>query len=118
MLQLGLTLRELRSDTMKNAMTLILRYSQASRNDCFALALAVQEKCALLTGDKQLRRAAEKESVLVKGTLWLVSLMVRDELISVNIAREAFQRMKETGRRLPWAMVDAMLTNLESDILG
>ena len=94
----GLELRELKSETMQYAMELIPRYIKTSRNDCFALALAAQEKCPLLTGDRALRNAAESESVIVKGTIWLVESMVRHKLIDIEQAREAFSRMKESGR--------------------
>ncbi len=113
LLDLGLKMSELTGETMVYAMQLIPRYSNASRNDCFALALAAQERCTLLTGDKALRNAAETESVLVRGTLWLVELMVRQRLINVEQAREAYQRMKESGRRLPWLVAEAMLGELE-----
>ncbi|GGX68812.1 DUF3368 domain-containing protein [Saccharospirillum salsuginis] len=115
LLELGLTLRELNSKTMTYAMNLIPRYKRASRNDCFALALAAQEECPLLTGDMALRKAAESESVMVHGTLWLVETMVKRRLISVKEARAAFQRMEAAGRRLPWPLAEAILQDLESD---
>ncbi len=67
----------LSSETMTHAGELISRHRRVSRNDCFALALAHQEECPLLTGDKALRIAADSESIPVKGTLWLVNLMER-----------------------------------------
>ena len=79
------------------------------------MALASQEKCPLLTGDKDLRNAAEKESVIVKGTLWLVEQMIRQQLITVAQAREAYQRMRESGRRLPWPVAEAILHEIEKE---
>jgi predicted nucleic acid-binding protein len=111
----GLVLRELQSETMRYAMELIPRYTKTSRNDCFALALATQEKCPLLTGDRALRNAAELESVMVKGTIWLVESMVRHKLIDFVQARDAYARMQETGRRLPWGIAEAVLKELESE---
>jgi predicted nucleic acid-binding protein len=111
----GLELRELQSETMRYAMELIPKYIKTSRNDCFALALATQEKCPLLTGDKALRNAAESESVMVKGTIWLVESMVRHKLIDFVQARNAYSRMKEAGRRLPWGIAEAVLKELESE---
>jgi predicted nucleic acid-binding protein len=70
----------------------------------------------LLTGDRALRNAAETESVMVRGTLWLVELMVRQELISIEQARAAYQRMQEAGRRLPWGIAEAILSELEKDV--
>ncbi len=115
LLELGLKLDELNGETMMYAMTLIQSYSKASRNDCFALALAKQENCPLLTGDKALREAAEKEAIIVKGTLWLVEQMVHQQIITIDQARLAYQRMRETGRRLPWNIAEAMLHEIEKN---
>ncbi len=46
---LGLKLDELSEATMLYGMELTQKYTNPSRNDCFALALARQENCALLT---------------------------------------------------------------------
>ncbi len=37
-------------------------YKRTSRNDLFALSLAKQEHCPLLTGDKHLKETAESSS--------------------------------------------------------
>lgn len=115
LLEHGLHLSELSPDTMTYAIELISRYWRPSRNDCFALALAANEKCPLLTGDKDLRNAAEKEAVMVRGTIWLVEMMVKQELITVGEARAAFKRMQSTGRRLPWGVAEARLVELEGE---
>jgi len=112
---MGLQLKELSADTMEFALTLTAKYTKASRNDCFALALATQENCPLLTGDRALRDAAETESVVVNGTLWLVDLMVRQGLIDIVRARESYEAMKDAGRRLPWAVAEAKLNELAVD---
>ena len=77
LLAIGLTVCELESETMMYAIDLMPRYKGASRNDCLALALASQEKCPLLTGDKALRQAASDEAVIVMGTLWVVEQLIR-----------------------------------------
>ena len=74
-----------------------------------ALVLAQQEQCPLLTGDRYLRQAAEKEGVVVKGTLWLVEQLVIQGLMTADDARNSYQCMKDNGRRLPW---DAALQRL------
>lgn len=50
--------------------------TKLSRQDCFALTLAEQNRCILMTGDSRLRRVAEEKDVEVHGILWLVDLMV------------------------------------------
>ena len=110
---LGLKLDELSEATMLYGMELTQKYTNPSRNDCFALALARQENCPLLTGDKALREAAEAEAISVKGTIWLVGLMIRQDLVTTDQARAAYQRMKDARRRLPWGTAEAMLKELE-----
>lgn len=72
LLNLGLELGNLSSNTLLYAESLIKSYSGPSRYDCFAMALTKQEKCLLITGDKRLRIAAKKEGITVRGTLWIV----------------------------------------------
>lgn len=110
---LGLVLKEVSSESMIYAMQLTGTYPQASRNDCFALALAKQEKCPLLTGDMALRRAAEKEAAIVKGTIWLVTQLVVQQKINIEQARDAYRQMQANGRRLPWSIAEKALEELE-----
>lgn len=88
------------------------RYIAPSTNDLFALALARFQGWPLLTGDSKLRRVAEIEGVEVHGTIWLVERMVVEKIISVRRAERCFRLMRESGRRLPWAEVDALLRTL------
>lgn len=114
LLNAGLQLAELNSKTMQYAQKIIEKYSQPGRHDCFALALAFQEECPLLTGDKDLREAAEKEAVIVMGTIWLVNQMVKNRLITVGQARLAYKKMKDAGRRLPWNIAEEKLSEIQN----
>lgn len=109
---LGLLVKEVSSESMMYAMRLTQTFQQASRNDCFALALAKQENCPLLTGDKALRMAAQKEATIVKGTIWLVHQLVVHRIINTEQAKESYVRMKANGRRLPWKIADESLNEL------
>ncbi|MDH0316066.1 MULTISPECIES: PIN domain-containing protein [Aeromonas] len=111
LLGLGLTLGELTPGSMTYAMELIGQGSKTSRNDCFALALAKQEACPLLTGDSALRELAENNSVIVMGTLWAVEMLVRQRIINIETAKEAYTRMRSNGRRLPWGKAFERLDN-------
>jgi hypothetical protein len=41
--------------------------------------------------------------------------MIRHQMISVQAARLAYQRMKQKGRRLPWSMAENRLSELEAN---
>ena len=109
LLQFGLTPTELTGDSMLEALRMTRLYAGPSRYDCFALALAKQEACPLLTGDAALRKAAEKEAVVVMGSIWLVEKMVIHGLIDKAEALAAYERMQAAGSRLPWQVAKSQL---------
>jgi predicted nucleic acid-binding protein len=113
LLDMGLEARELDDVLVARVENLVTQYPKPSRNDIFALVLAADEQCPLLTGDKDLKTAAVAENVEVRGTLWLVTEMVRTGKISIHVARGAYQRMRAHGRRLPWELAEQMLVALE-----
>ncbi|WP_298611063.1 hypothetical protein [uncultured Thiothrix sp.] len=78
-----------------------------------ALALAKQEKCPLLIGARDLKKAAELEGVFVRGTLWLVEQLVIHSLIFVETAKQSYEQVKAKGRRLPWTLAIQHLDALQ-----
>ena len=108
-LDMGLQIQSLDPEGVARVQALTQRHKRPSRNDLFALALAEQAQCPLLTGDAALRSAAEAEHIEVKGTVWLVTEMLRKKSITPAVGRAAFQRMREGGRRLPWDGVEKLL---------
>lgn len=114
LLNLGLQVRRLPSAGVARVEKLSQRHKRPGRNDLFALALAEAEHCPLLTGDADLRKAAEAEQVEVKGTVWLITEMVRQQRITVAVARAALRTMQTNGRRLPWAIAEQKLKELEA----
>jgi predicted nucleic acid-binding protein len=117
-LDMGLEPKELDEPLVERVVELAKQYTRPGRNDLFALVLAANEACPLLTGDKDLKAAAENENVEVRGTLWLVAEMVRTRKITVQVARNAYQRMRVSGRRLPWDLAEQLLTALENEQNG
>ena len=90
-----------------------MRYGPTpGHNDYLALALAKQEACTLLTGDTNLRIVANKEQVNVMGTIGLLCAMIENQLLAVDDAFQALDRMKAGKRRLPWPEAEKMLNAL------
>ena len=108
----GLQLAELDTDHMREAFELVDRYADPSRYDCFSLALAKQKSCPLLTGDRALRNAASREGVIVKGSIWIVNELVKNEILTKEEARDSYSRMEAAGSRLPWDTAYRMLDDL------
>lgn len=109
--QFGLICKTMSGDLVAKAYNLHQKYMKPSVNDMLALILAKHEGCQLLTGDKALRDAAKDLNVEIHGTIWLVKQMLEDKKITVEVARVAFQRMRNAGSRLPWSEVEKLLTN-------
>lgn len=107
--KLGLKRRELQAAAVEYTVALGAKYPKPGRIDLMALALAKQEQCRLLTGDQALREAGRAEGLEVVGTIWLVGEMLRVKIVAKKDARAAYNKMKETDRRLPWAEVERQL---------
>lgn len=112
----GLRILEVTGEYVRYASELPDKYGTApSPNDYLALALAKQEGCPLLTGDQDLKAAAQAEDVTVMGTVWLLRTMVENHLLSVDEAIASLTSMKKGKRRLPWADAERILNGLRQD---
>ena len=105
LLMYELQILSLSSSTIKYTESIVPLYRKASKNDLFALALAKQEKCPLVTGDGALRKAAEKEAVIIFGTIWIINELIKHDMINIDEAKKAYVILKENKRRLPWDIV-------------
>ena len=113
LLQAGLKVKSLTAESVKKTEFLIQQYPRPSMMDHSALALALQERCSLLTGDKDLRVAAQKEGVEVHGTIWIIEKLLNQKMIQQSQAKGSFDAMKIKGSRLPWGDVDKLLSRWE-----
>jgi len=106
LLDVDLKILTLSSNTVRYTESIIRKYPKASRNDLFALALAKQEKCPLITGDMALRKAGEKEDIQIFGTIWIVDELIKHNIITKDEAMQAYDLMKQSKRRLPWDLIE------------
>lgn len=113
LLDLGLKTKRLSSETISYSMSLMEKYHKPGRNDLFALALAKQEASPIVTGDQDLRNAAEKEAVVLYGTIWIIEQLIIHKFITVDDAKIFYSEMKEKKRRLPWKIAHAQLDYIE-----
>ena len=109
LLGFGLLSKIMSGELVAEAYNLHQKYIKPSVNDMLALTLAKHERCQLLTSDKALREVAMLLNVEVHGTIWLVEQMIHNKKITIEVARIAFQRMKNSGSRLPWSEVGKIL---------
>ncbi len=76
-------------------------YKGPSITDLSCLVLAKFQNGTLIAGDLALRRAAEKEGLKVRGTLWILDELVENKVIPGKQAVDALQRMIKSGGRFP-----------------
>lgn len=69
------------------------KYSQLSVYDRIALAIAQNRGFELLSGDGNLRKAAVKEKVMVRGTLWILDQLLSQSLVTDSEYDTAIQRL-------------------------
>src|SRR5262249_48959928 len=106
---LGVREVEATAEQVKEAVRLVKVYPQASPTDLLALVIARWQEATLLTGDRALRKAAEKERVEVHGTIWLIEQLIAEEAISATEAADALEQMRSQGRWLPVNEVERRL---------
>lgn len=107
--RLGLKIASQPAEAVAEVEQLRQRYRRASVNDLFALVLARRLGCALLSGDRALREAAELERIEVRGTLWLIEALLQARLLTIDRAEAAYEAMRRDGSRLPWDEVRAQV---------
>src|SRR5690606_12120766 len=55
---------------------------------------ALQLKCRLLTGDKNLKNEAEEQGLQVNGSLWVIKMLVGSKIITSVNAVELLEKLK------------------------
>lgn len=105
LLSKGLRLAEVTEEEFLQAMIYAGMYRRLSFYDRIALAIAKSRKWVLLTGDKFLREAAQRESVECHGVIWIYDELKDAKLLSAEEFRSAIEdliKAVEKGRcRLP-----------------
>ena len=112
LIEYGLVMKTLSSESISYVANTLHQYPKIGFYDKLALATAKQEGCPLVTGDGALRKAGQKEAVVIFGTVWLVDELISHSIITVNEAKKAYSLMKVSGRRLPWKVIDERLNIL------
>ena len=111
LLKYGLKLLPQDEKIIELTLKLIMTHKKPSRYDLAALALAKYQSLTLLTDDRDLRNAAQKEKVNLHGSIWIVEELLLHKKIQKKTAIDAFERMKKSGSHLPESDIKNMLLN-------
>lgn len=74
---------------------------------------AIQLKCPLLTCDKKLKSEANDHGVAVYGSLWVVTKLREDNIISTKKTIELLEFLKIKNNRLPFDEIDRIIKQVK-----
>lgn len=99
----GLLVTSLESEGVELAGELQSAYKPLTIYDCFALALAeTTPNSILLTGDKNLKRAADERKVKTHGALWIIDRMMDVKSVNERALLDGLNRLEsDRNVRLP-----------------
>jgi len=97
----GFEVYSLESDEIIEVYRLNEVYSHPSVIDIFGLVLAKKHEAILLTGDKKLREAAQKEGIEFKGVLWILDLLIEHSIVNKETAADSLHKIIDKGAYLP-----------------
>jgi hypothetical protein len=117
---LGLVLLSLNGESVNEAYLLrpeLHGRDAPSLNDLFALMLAKQNRCPLLTGDSRLRKLIRERytDIRVHGTLWVMNKMFESGLVDFDRAERAYDLMLTNGSRLPVSGIREQLRDFQEE---
>ena len=97
----GIEILEMTDDEVMETAQRSSKTKRVSFNDLTTLVVAKTRGYTLVTGDGNLRRIAQKESVSLRGTIWLIDELITNHIISYTEGISACQALIDYQRRLP-----------------
>lgn len=111
LLTLGIEIIELNNTEMQEVEDISNENRSISFNDTTAFILAKNRKYTLVTGDKVLRKIADKNNVAYKGTIWLIDELVNKKIISYSEGVTCCESLLNNSRRLPKTELEKRINN-------
>jgi rRNA-processing protein FCF1 len=104
-----LTVYKLSSDEIEEVVNLKTKRNLRRITDKSVLWKALQLKCRLVTGDKNLRSEAEEQGLEVNGSLWIIRTLVETKIITPVLAVELLEKLKIVNDSLPKDEIDKLI---------
>lgn len=112
LVELGLKGTDMNIEEYQLAEGYSLTYKRLSNHDCIALAIAKNREIVLLTGDLNLRKAAQAEKVQIMGTLKILDELIVGKHITKAEYEDCLCKLSELNGgvvRLPQDEIDKRL---------
>jgi predicted nucleic acid-binding protein len=77
---------------------------------------ALQLKCKLLTGDKNLRNEAEEQGLEVNGSLWVIDSLVEINAISPSNASALLEKLRSINGSLPSDRINKLIEKYRDEV--
>jgi len=75
---------------------------------------ALELKCTLLTGDKNLRNEAQEQGLEVRGSLWVIRILAEKDKIRATQAIQFLELLKSVNGSVPKEEIDKLISQLKS----
>jgi rRNA-processing protein FCF1 len=104
-----LTVYKLSSDEIEEAVKLKTKRNLRRITDKSVLWKALQLKCRLVTGDKNLRSEAVEQGLEVNGSLWVIRTLIETNIFAPTFAAELLEKLKTVNDSLPKEEINKMI---------
>lgn len=104
-----LTVYKLSSDEIEEVVNLKTKRNLRRITDKSVLWKALQLKCRLVTGDKNLRSEAEEQGLEVNGSLWVIRTLVETKIITPVLAVGLLEKLTTVNDSLPKEEIDKLI---------
>lgn len=109
-----LTVLDLLPEEEEQVLNFKVKRNLKSIPDKTMLWKAIQLKCPLLTCDDKLRREAIGNGIEVHGSIWVVTELAKQKIISSLKAIELLEQLKKINSRLPLDEIDKIIKRLKT----
>ena len=109
--EVGINIESLEEKRVERLIERVGLHRKPSFADLSALVLAEYQQVVLITGDSDLRSAANELEIEVHGTIWLMDQCLGNGQLSRQTACSALTHMLENNRRLPQLAVRKRLAD-------
>ncbi|WP_304226302.1 hypothetical protein [Gracilinema caldarium] len=105
------------SSEVQSIQTLQNKHRGLSFTDCSIFFHAQNKGAIIISGDKVLRKTAEQYKVPVRGILWILDELVKENLINRETAIIKLNLLNEINPRLPRTEIKTLLRKWEKEDL-
>lgn len=101
-------------DSFKSIQLLFDKLPGLSYTDCSVLELAIRKKGIIVSSDKGLRNESKRRDLAVRGILWIIESLLKEKIITIEIALEKLKLLPEINQRSPTKEIALLINKLEN----